>query len=67
MDIIFSVIMAVAIIAVLVNELYAHKLKVSAMPTLPWTRTQILDLMDAYMSDEVMSIYDAWIRLGRDG
>lgn len=58
LEIAFTIAMAVAITGVLVNEIYAHRLKVSPVPTLPWTRTQILALMDEYMTDDVMSVYE---------
>lgn len=58
MDILFSILMIIAISGVLLNEFYAHKLKVSAMPTLPWTRGTILDLIEEYKPREDMVVYE---------
>lgn len=58
MPIFFSLVLLLVIIAALVNEYYAHKLKVVPMPTLPWVQTQILEALKAEVPSPAPLIYE---------
>lgn len=58
MDILFSVFLALAILIALVNEFYAHKLKVVPMPTLPWVTRDIIAALKQYKIKEGAVIYE---------
>lgn len=64
MDIIFSTLVIIALLLAVVNEFYAHKLKVSAVPTLPWVRKQMLillqDNIDLKDGDVIYELGSGW-------
>ncbi len=59
LEIVFSLLMFLGITVALVNEYYAHKLKLSPMPTLPWvTQTILKDLATRLPKDKALTIYE---------
>lgn len=51
LEIAFSLIIALAIIVAITNEIYAHKLKVVPMASMPWVSKQIANAAKTHKSD----------------